>query len=405
MPVGLFFRRKRMGAKKTRDGMMRKLSILSISLLILGPQAISSSMAVMINAFPDVPVGTVRLLISLPLITLVMFTLITAAIDRKFNRKWIACSGILIFTIFGTLCAFTDSFAVLVIFRLLMGAGLGMTAAYGVSFISMVYEGEERTKLIGLQSSATNIGSLILMTAAGILASVSWHKAFYIYLIGLPVLLLVIFFVPSFPPDEAGTRTHEKSSLNKKVWLACIGTFAFFILFFVVFSDFAILVYKGGLGEDKQAGMGLTMLSAFALVTSVFYQKIAHILKGLVVPAGVGFTCAGFLTAGLACTLAAADLGAVLIGIGFGIIMPHCYSYAAMNTLPGSAQGKAAAAITFATNIASFCSSYVLNAVLGLIGTNPAENSVFIAIGIIFAAGAVLTLSRYFLCHRSHGML
>ena len=381
-----------MSETKNRNGMMSKISILSISLLILGPQALSPSMAVIINAFPDVPVSTVRLLISLPLITLVIFTLVTAAIDKRFNKKWISCTGILVFTVFGVLCAFTDSFAVLVCFRLLMGIGLGMTAAYGVSFISMTTEGKERTRLIGLQSSATNVGSLILMAAAGILSSVNWHDAFFIYLIGIPVLILVILFVPSFPPENAAHTEQVKTVMNGKVKLACVGTFAFFILFFTVFSDFAILVYKSGLGADAQAGMGLTMLSACALAVSIFYQKIFSLLKNFTVPAGVLFTAAGFLTAGMADTLMKADLGTILIGVGFGIIMPHCYSYAAMNMPKGPGQGKAAAAITFATNIASFSSSYALNAILALIGGNPPESLIFTAIGILFAAGVIVTL-------------
>jgi len=275
-----------------------------------------------------------------------------------------------------------------------MGIGLGLTATYGVSFISLLFTGRERTRLIGLQSSATNVGSLILTTAAGILVASGWHNVFFIYLLGIPVLIMVIIFVPSFPPDQVKGDTPLKVKFTNKLWLGFAGTFAFFLLFFVVFSDFAIRVTSSGMGDGSKAGMGLTLLSGCALVISYFYRKISEALKRGTVPVGVLCAAVGFSVIGLAPTLTAANIGALIAGAGFGIIMPHCYSYASANMPQGPGQARAAAAITFATNIASFLSSYVLNAVLFVVGKTGARitsGRIFTVVGILFLIGVVVT--------------
>lgn len=367
---------------------LSKLAILSMSLLILGAQAISPAMAGIIQAFPEVSTNLCRMVISMPLLTLVIFTLISGKLEKKLDKKAIALTGIAIYTAAGVLSVFSVSFGMLVVCRLLIGVGLGMFASYAVAFISILFDGDERRKMIGLQSTATNVGSLILTALAGVLTAVSWNTTFYIYLAGAVVFVLVACFVPSFPPMEEHRGGHEKGGMTKELWRVSIGNFLYFIAFFIVFSDFAVLIMTSGLGSPADGGTGLSLLSVSALIASAVYKQISDMLKKFTAVAGICFTAVGFFVAGSATSLTMANIGALVIGIGFGIIMPHCYASAAV-AVDGPRQPLAAAAQTFATNIASFSSAYVLSMVLAVIGGEVSERTVFQGIALVMVVYAV----------------
>lgn len=373
-----------------------KLSILSISVLILGAQAISPAMAGIIQAFPAVPVSVCRMIISLPLLTLVLTTLVTGKLEGHFDKKAVSLAGIAIYTIAGTASVFCTSFLMLVICRLIIGVGLGMFASYAVAFLSILFEGDERRRMIGLQSTATNVGSLVLTTAAGILNTISWNTTFYIYLAGVIVFVLVALFVPSFPP-AAGKKVNKSGNMTAALWKVSIGNFLYFIVFFIVFSDFAVLIMTSGLGSAQDSGTGLSLLNVSALIVSALYKQISDMLRRFTAPVGVCFTAIGFLITGSASSLATANLGALVIGMGFGVIMPHCYASAAAS-VDGPRQPLAAASQTFATNIASFCSAYALSFVLAAIGSDIAESTVFTGIGIVMivytAVSTVMAVMR-----------
>lgn len=370
-------------------GLLSKLAILSISMLILGAQAISPAMAGIIQAYPDVPVSISRTVISLPLLTLVLTTLVIGKLEGKFDKKAITLAGIAIYTVAGTISVFSTSFAMLAICRLLIGVGLGLFATYAVAFISMLFDGDERRKMIGYQSTATNVGSLILTTAAGILTSISWNTTFYIYLAGAAVFILVALFVPTFPPVENGAG-HKSGGMTRVLWKVSIGNFLYFVAFFIVFSDFSVLVMTSGLGSPADGGTGLSLLSVSALIVSALYKQLSDAFKKFTAPVGIILTAAGFYIVGSAGSLAIANVGALVIGMGFGIIMPHCYASAAQS-VDGARQPVAAAAQTFATNIASFCSAYVLTLILTIVGGDVPEKTVFIGIGCLMTVYAAAT--------------
>ena len=378
-----------MNIMKKEVNLMSKLAILSISLLILGPQAISPAMAGIIQAFPEVPVSACRMVISLPLLPLVLTTLTTGKLETFLDKKGIALTGIAIYTAAGTASVFSLNFTMLVICRLIMGVGLGLFAAYAVSFISILFDGDERRKMIGLQSTATNLGSLVLTSAAGILTAVSWNTTFYIYLSGVIVFALVALFVPSFPPVKSA-QIHGSGGMTRALWKVSVGNFLYFIPFFVVFSDFSVLIMASNLGSPADGGTGLSLLSVSALIVSAGYKPVSDRLKKFTAPVGIGLTAAGFLIAGSASSLTVANIGALVIGAGFGVIMPHCYASAAAS-VDGTGQPLAAAAQTFATNIASFCSVYALNLVISVVGGDVPESTVFVGIGILMIVYTIAT--------------
>ena len=304
-------------------------AILSMSLLILGPQAISPAMAGLMQHFSDHPASTIRLVISLPLITLVLFTLLTGTLEKRFDKKRIALFGIALYTVAGLVSVFSVSFAMLVICRLILGAGLGLFTSYGVAFLSMLLAGEERKRYIGFQSTACNVGSLVLTMLAGILAALRWNATFLIYAVGIIPFVLVLRHVPPFPPEAAhvqGDKAPKGSGWNGRLILVTIGNVLFFLVFFLVFSDFSVLVMTSGLGSASDGGVGLSLLSVTALIVSLFYKQLSGGLGRFVAPIGVAAAGIGFGLIGSATTLTLANVGAAILGLGFGIIMPHCYA-------------------------------------------------------------------------------
>ena len=217
-------------------------------------------------------------------LALAALLLTSGTIGDRFGRKRLYSIGVIIFTIASLLCGLAQSPFMLVLARVVQGAGGSVMFATGLALLAGSFEGKERGTAFGVWGMVTGLASAIGPVAGGMISSgISWRGVF---LINVPVGILVSLII-ALRVDEA------KSPFARRLdWPG----------FVLLTAGLATLVY--GLiraGEDGWSdsgaltwlGVGGVLLLAF-LVVEVRVEQPMLELKLFRIPTFVGGSIAAF---------------------------------------------------------------------------------------------------------------
>ena len=108
-----------------------------------------------------------------------------------FGRRRCLLAGAILFAVASLLCGIAPTLSVLVIGRVLQGAGAALMLPAGMAIISVVYSAEERAVALGTLVGVAGVGQSVGPLVGGFLtAEVSWRLVF---LINLPLIAVIIF--------------------------------------------------------------------------------------------------------------------------------------------------------------------------------------------------------------------
>ena len=218
-----------------------KASILSISLLtVMASAAISPALAKIKQAFPGVDPTLIKLVLTLPSLLIIPFSLIAGWMASRMKKKYVLLIGLVIYTIGGVGGAFARSITELLVIRGFFGIGAGLIIPLSTSLIADFYEGPERTKMMGLSGSTSHLGGVIFLLVSGWLACVSWRLAFAVYGLALVNLLMVLFFLPE-PVSKRPTGL-VKSALPGGVYVCAVLGALMMVAFYAAPTNLAMFI-------------------------------------------------------------------------------------------------------------------------------------------------------------------
>lgn len=184
--------------KQTKDKLIFKVSLLSISLFLMMAPQISSALPLMYHAFPGIDKAGVETLSTVPNFGIVIGLLISPILVRIVGQKPTIIAGLLITLATGTFPMYASAYVPILISRFLIGFGIGLFNSLAVSLIPQFYKSneEELASMIGFQNVMGSVGAALASFMLSYLVTISWHAAFAIYFLVIPALLLFMFFVP-----------------------------------------------------------------------------------------------------------------------------------------------------------------------------------------------------------------
>lgn len=224
---------------------MLKPAILSVSLLtIVASAAVSPALNEIKNAFPSITNSDVKLVLTLPALVMVPFSLLSGWLSARFSKKNLLYVGISIYLLSGLGGGFSQSFTQLLAFRAFLGVAIGLLMPLSSSLIFDYFEGSERNKMMGLSGSSNQLGGMVFLSLSGILASYNWRYSFAVYALALVTLVFVSLWMPS---DKRSKQIHKKAStvkvkLNYKIFGLGLAAMLMMIVFFVVSTDLALFI-------------------------------------------------------------------------------------------------------------------------------------------------------------------
>ncbi len=224
---------------------------------------------------------------SIYLLTNAMMTPIYGKLADKIGRKPIYLIGIIIFIIGSALSGLSQNMMQLIIFRAVQGIGAGSIVPVSLTIIADIYPPEKRASILGLNSAAWGIASIVGPLAGGfIVDALSWHWIFLINVpIGLVLMLLVwIYLVEEKREVEKAPIDYLGSIFLVMMLLSLLYGFqtvseGFSVITIVSFATF-IVGLVAFIRTEKRAQDPIITLELFKNRTYVVVNLIAALISG-----------------------------------------------------------------------------------------------------------------------------
>ena len=177
-----------------------------------------------------------------------------------FGRRRCLLAGAIVFAIASLLCGIAPTLSVLVIGRVLQGAGGALMLPAGMAIISSVYNAEERAAamgiLVGIAGVAQSIGPLV---GGFLTAEVSWRLVF---LINLPLIVVIMIIALRAIQDSRDENASHRIDIAGVVVLGTALT-----------SFLVGLDLLQGSDRNPPLALGLIVLSLALLVVFVIIER------------------------------------------------------------------------------------------------------------------------------------
>lgn len=380
-----------------------KFAILSIASLLMISLTASSILADIKLHFSDVDESVIQMVLTLP----ALFGLIFAFLAGPLSN-WIAKKNLVIFSLISGLVGGLIALVLgpmgigfLLFSSALIGIAQGINATMTMALITDYFTGEESGAMMGLQSAFLNGGNMVLFFASGLLASISWNYAYFVYFAFLPVLLITIKYLPQDQPIQPNRNEHadRRGKLNLSVYFISFVIFLFGLFFFVFQTNIAIFVMDKGYGDATLSGLLNTTIAATGMVTGIWYGKIKQQLKGLTIPIGIIVVSFGMSLIYFSGLLPSLFVASICIGFGIGCVMPTGIFLAA-NSVNKKKQSTAIAIVTASINLGMFTSPIIINRISQIMAAESLSFKFFLSSICLLLLAVLYFFGNHFILKR-----
>jgi MFS family permease len=367
--------------------------VLSLSLLIMSPTAVSPALADMIAAFPTVNPNTVMWVVTLPSIVMVIFSLIYGWLVKFMAKRTLVLIAMACFLIGGVAPAFLNSIILILVMRGVFGISIGFLMPLSSGLITDFYEGQDRAAMMGWQSAVVNFGALVFMFTGGLLAAIHWNYTFITYAAGLIVAIWVLFKLPE--PQAASPVSVVKIKMPVQVYTQIASVSLYNLLFFALMTNISIMISGEGLGNASHAGTALTIFTVGGFIAGMVFGRTVRLFGSLTNAFGWTSTGTGMLIIASNLNLYLISVGAFIVGIGLATTMPS-YLIKVSQIAPASAIAVAYAYVFGFVGIGQFVSPPVFGLIATLFGQDLGRFPILISALLLLAGGILSTL--FMLC-------
>ncbi|GAB3509257.1 MFS transporter [Amycolatopsis cihanbeyliensis] len=246
-------------------------------------------------------------------------------VDR-WGVRGLMVAGLVLYGLAGGAGLITTSYPALIVSRLTFGIGAAAVFTATTVALLALYQGAVRDKVMGWRSTATSVGGLVWPLLSGVLGGISWHATFAIYLVGIPLALASLRYLPD---TRDGTRERDGGVLRMlRERPALLGYYAFLISFAIMGYVLAVFLPQrlAEIGIDSPLLVSLYAVVIGAVLTSLVGLAYARIRRFLGYAALLRLAAAGwvgaFLLFGTVNDPVLLLLAPVLLGLANGIVFP-----------------------------------------------------------------------------------
>ncbi|MCH4160365.1 MFS transporter [Bifidobacterium sp.] len=380
------------------NSILFKFTILSISLILVTGTSISPALPYMAKTLGVHSDSSINLLATVPQVFVLIFLLLSPSISKAIGIKRAIILGLCCIAVSGIGPILSNSYWLILVSRMLLGAGMGMFNSLAITIINRFYEGEEESRMLGYRGACEQVGATVATLLVGFLLSFGWHSAFLIYMLAIPIAVLFWKVIPQLPePEESNAQTSDKSKSPKKVSFATYftpGTIALFLLVFViVMVNILVLLQIPRLAiaqhimsaQDSSIAVSLATLGGF--LGGVAFGRVYGKLHGYTLPAFLILYVIGLMILYFATNSAMLIAGSLVAG--FCAATTICGFNMIVMLVPTQAQAGANTLLLVGCNIGSFLSTYGIALSQRVMGNTAGAPIAFFA--IVLAAIAVIS--------------
>lgn len=356
-------------------------TILSLSLLtVMSSAAVSPALAKIALAFPEASTTAIKMILTAPAIFIIIFSIVSGWLSSKCSIRTILSLGLIIYLIGGVGGGFANSIECLLIFRALLGVGVGLVAPLSTGLISEFYTGDEQAKVMGYSTAASNLGGIIATLAAGVLATISWRFSFGVYLLGLVVLVLVLLFVPE--PKNKTATSDNRVKLPGSVYGWGLCAFFFMIAFYAAPMNMAFFIDQEKIGGAAVAGFAISLMTGTGCIGGLLFGRIKRVTVTFLPALLLGLMAAGYFILGQATNLMQVFSATAILGLGIGLSLPTIF----IGAVKAGGEGRGVQTMAVISSL-TYLGQFMCPIVFGMIGNvfgNTTNRFVFNLIAVCF---------------------
>lgn len=322
---------------KGRIPLVALVAIWSVSAIVSLPGlAISPILDDMQSIFPHASELEVQMLESLPSLLIIPFMLLAGRWAVKGNKMTLLVVGTAIFLLSGVWCTTSYTLVELIIASTLVGVGAGMIIPLSTGLVVDYFTGDKRVKQLGVSSAVNNLTLVVATSAVGYLADVEWHLAFIVYLLPAVTLLLIPALSRTKPmPEPKSGAQNRQTTLNVKIIVGLV-LFYFAITYtsLIVTYNTSYVASLAGM-RSSEAGVIISLFFLAIMAPGFMLNRIIAIFGRAVNLWSLVAMCVGLLLMSIPHpTATTLTIGAILTGLGYGVMQPIIYDKAATNAPP-----------------------------------------------------------------------
>jgi len=366
---------------------MLKLAVLSISMMLLSPPVINGILPEIRDSLAITQAQS-ELITTIPSIASLVVILLSNVIAKWVGIKKIILVGLMLVGIGGVLPVVANDFALMLVGRTILGAGLGLYGPLAIDLINLLFDEKERATLMGYRSAIEQLGQSSMSMVVGGLAVLSWNMSFLVYALAFLLALAFFIWVPELnsPNGEVDEGTAlEVSKMTPLVYPIVMLTVI------VVLNGAAIGIRFPALaaeimGDGYNSSVFFVLKPIIGICAGFFFGRLHKALGRKLLY--IGLTCLG-----IASLLVGFSGGSfVILATGFLLsslvpawIFPFIFMMASRKT-DGSARKLAMSLILVGLNASVFAMTPIVGMIEMLVGSTALVAPYPMLSGLVFAA-------------------
>ncbi len=328
------------------------------SLTVMAGATIAPGLPGLLAHFADHPDAEylTRFIITVPGLAIAITAPVAGMLADRLGRRVLLQIGVALYIAAGSAGLWLDDLHMLLLSRLALGGAVGMIMVCSMALLTDHFQGPERDRAMGIQSSAMSAGGIIFISAGSILADWSWRAPFAVYLVPIILFPLIYKYVvkPPASQEEPGAVVGQFPT-GHALYIYSLG-FITMLLFYFIPTQLPFFAIELGADSMKYAGFAVVLSQVFSSVASANYQRLRARLGNRQILFGSFFCMAvGFFLLSQAQTLTHLYLSMPLIGLGLGFNFPNLTIWL-MARVPATMRGRASGGISTAVFLGQFLS-------------------------------------------------
>ncbi len=364
---------------------MRNATLLAAAMLtVMASAGLAPILPMLRTHFAGVP-GVdmqVRLVLALPALGIALWAPVAGLLTDRLGRLRVLVGSLALYALAGTVGLWVDSLPAVLVGRALLGVAVGGVMTASTALIADYFEGDARTRFLGLQAAFMGFGGVLFLLLGGMLSRLGWRGPFAVYGLALLVLpaALTALRDPPLPRVDLGPawpEPHPWATLARVYGLVFAGQ----VIFYLIPAQVPYLLAIQHGADPVRTALVISGAAALSATVSLHYAAL-RARMGFVQLAALSFAVmgAGYLVIGTLGGMWATLGGMALAGAGAGIVLPNATVWLTTAVAP-SLRGRALGALTTAVFLGQFVSPIAAEAVPG---NNP--HTVFLWAGLLSLA-------------------
>ena len=358
-----------------------KLTLLTIllcsMLMLMGGAAVAPALPLIEQVFPGQDT-LVSMIITIPSLAVAVVGFAMGALADRLGKVRVLATSLVVFTAAGAVGYLMEGGSdtqlyILLAFRFVVGIGIAGISSAVTALIAEYYTGMDRVRALSYQSAAMGVGVLILEYTGGVLAEFSWREPFLVYLIGVPILLMVLLTMREPQKEDHGSmgRITPERKANKRLLTICyITIFVAMTMAFLLPTKMPTYLQTELAVSTSVTGLFLGVHGVTNACFSLMYRRfVQRISPFSIIAVGFLLLAIALLTLEVSESVASAVVMMIVAGAGLGMVCP-----AVSNTLAGettaSTSGKIMGGYSTCLNLGQFSISLISVPLFAAVGSS-----------------------------------